>query len=236
MSVRARNALRKFEFVLDVPGSAAGNVMVHSGDTCVLCTASIASEVPGWLRDQKPPRGWVTAEYNMLPGSTIERKRRGTDGRGSEIQRLIARVLRQSVDLEKMPGLLITCDCDVIRADGGTRTASINGAFVALALALSAARERGLISENPIVHEVAAISVGIVEGEVVLDLDYALDSRAQVDLNVAMTGELELVEIQGTGETAHFSRAQLDEMLDVATDGIRQIVQTQRSVLSARFS
>ena len=236
MSVRARNALRKFEFVLDFPGAAAGNVMVHSGETCVLCTASIASEVPGWLRDQKPPRGWVTAEYNMLPGSTIERKRRGTDGRGSEIQRLIARVLRQSVDLEKMPGLLITCDCDVIRADGGTRTASINGAFIALALALEIARRRGLISEDPIVHEVAAISVGIVDGEVVLDLDYALDSRAQVDLNVAMTGELELVEIQGTGETAHFSRAQLDEMLDVATDGIREIVGIQRSVLSTRRS
>lgn len=216
------------------PAGAPGSVIITMGNTRVLCTASIADEAPRWLIDPatgQPSKGWVTAEYAMLPGSTPQRKRRGSDSRGTEIQRLIGRVLRAAVDLEKMPGLLITCDCDVLVADGGTRTAAITGAFVALAQAIDFARREGLIRANPIRGPVAAVSVGIVDGTPRLDLDYPLDVRAEVDMNVAMNHRGQFIEVQGTGENGTFSRAELDKLLDLAGRGIRQLIRIQRAVL-----
>lgn len=218
------------------PTNAAAAYVITQGNTRVLCTASISEEPPKWLpRDEEGNfcRGWVTAEYNMLPGSTGERKRRGPDSRGTEIQRLIGRVLRAAVNLEKMPGVAITCDCDVLVADGGTRTASITGAYVALASALIAARTVGVITDNPIISPVAAVSVGIVNGKPVLDLDYPLDSTADVDMNIAMNTHDEFVEIQGTGEGTTFTQDQLNQLLDLAAKGIKQLHKLQKQVLKA---
>ena len=215
------------------PTAAPGSVLIAQGRTKVLCTASIANEVPKWLAGKdgaEPTRGWVTAEYAMLPGSTPDRKRRGADSRGTEIQRLIARVLRAAVDLEKMPGVLITCDCDVLVADGGTRTAAITGAFVALNQAIAAARQKGVITKNPVIGPIAAISVGIIEGRPRLDLDYELDSRAEVDMNVAMDHRGRFIEVQGTAEGGAFSRDQLDRLLTLATRGIRKLIRMQRAI------
>lgn len=219
------------------PTAAAGSVLIQQGGTRVLCTASIAEEVPAWLkpRDGGPPtRGWVTAEYAMLPGSTPGRKKRGPDSRGTEIQRLIGRVLRQAVDLEKMPGLAITCDCDVLVADGGTRTAAITGAMVALADALAVARQRGQITSNPLRHLVAAVSVGMIDGVPTLDLDYPLDVRAETDLNVAMDARGRFIEVQGTAERQAFTRTEMDQMLDLAAKGIGQLIRKQKSLLAQR--
>ena len=211
-------------------------MLIEQGQTRVLCTASVSADVPRWLLDPATGaavRGWVTAEYAMLPGSTPDRKRRGPDSRGTEIQRFIGRSLRASVDLSLMPGLLITCDCDVLVADGGTRTASVTGAFVALALALAHARRAGRLSEDqdPILGPVAAVSVGIVDGRPHLDLDYAQDSRADVDMNVTMNRKGEFVEVQGTGEKGVFNRAQLDQLLDLAARGVRKLILVQRETL-----
>ena len=215
--------------------AAPGSVLITMGQTQVLCTASLATQPPKWLpKDDKGnyTRGWVTAEYAMLPGSTPDRKRRGTDGRSTEIQRLIARALRAGVNLEKMPGLLITCDCDVLYADGGTRTASITGAYVALAQAIGVARDKGLIQKNPLLGSVAAVSVGIVDDKAYLDLDYPLDSRAQVDMNVVMNHKGQYIEVQGTGEEGVFDRGQLDTLLDLAGKGVRQLGRIQRAALA----
>ena len=218
------------------PTAAPGSVVISQGNTRILCTASI-DELPKWLQQPKPgekPKGWVTAEYAMLPGSTQQRKKRGADSRATEIQRLIGRVLRAAVDLEAMPNVSITCDCDVLVADGGTRTASITGAFVALADCIAEARRRKLIDKDPIRGPVAAISVGIIDGKSHLDLDYPLDVRAEVDMNVAMNHRGEFVEVQGTAEGAAFSRRQLDELLGLASKGIRKLITLQRSVLASR--
>lgn len=230
---RARDQLRRVS-IEPFPSAAAGSVIITQGETRVLCTASIANEVPRFLIDPQtgePRSGWVTAEYAMMPGATPERQRRGTDSRGTEIRRLIGRTLRAAVDLDKMPGVAITCDCDVLVADGGTRTASITGAYVALAQAINAARQRGSILRNPVIGPVAAVSVGVIDGEPHLDLDYALDSRAEVDMNVAMNHRGEFVEVQGTGEQGTFSREQLDALLDLADKGIRKLIRAQRSAL-----
>jgi len=216
--------------------AAAGSVLITAGRTRVLCTASVSQTPPAWLpRDEQGVtlQGWVTAEYNMLPGSTPDRKRRGTDSRSTEIQRLIARSLRAAVDLEKMPGVAVTCDCDVIYADGGTRTASVTGGYVALAQALASLRKAELLPHDPRLAPVAAISVGLIDGRAHLDLDYALDSRAEVDMNVAMTAEGGFVEVQGTAERGAFSRAQHDELLDLASSGIEQLIAIQREALSS---
>jgi len=208
--------------------------MIACGETRVLCTASIAKDVPPFLIDKEtgePRSGWVTAEYSMLPGSTVGRKKRGPDSRGTEIKRLIGRALRAAVDLDAMPGLSVTCDCDVVKADGGTRTASITGAYVALADAIGHAKQAGMISGDPIVSPVAAVSVGVVDGKPVLDLDYEWDSRADVDMNVVMNGEGKFIEIQGTGEAATFDRDQLDAMLDLAGQGIGQLLREQATAL-----
>lgn len=212
------------------PTAAPGSVVIAQGGTRVLCTASIAEDPPKWLpRDEEGNyvKGWVTAEYSMLPGSTPDRKRRGPDSRGTEIQRLIGRSLRAAVDLEKMPGVAITCDCDVLQADGGTRTASITGAYVALARAVAVARERGLIAADPMRSPVAAVSVGIIDGQAILDLDYELDVRAEVDMNVAMNARGQFVEVQGTAEHGLFDRVQLDAMLDLAGKGIEELIAVQ---------
>jgi len=217
------------------PGAAAGCFVIAQGDTRVLCSASVSEDVPKFLIDRETgeaTRGWVTAEYAMLPGSTPQRKRRGTDSRGTEIQRLIGRCLRAAVDLEKMPGIAITCDCDVLVADGGTRTASITGAFVALAKAIAVCRRDGRIAKNPLKGPVAAISVGVIDSRPRLDLDYALDVRAEVDMNVAMNHQGQFVEVQGTGEAGTFSREELDRLLDLAGTGIRRLMTLQRAALA----
>ncbi len=216
------------------PTAAAGSVMIEAGKTKVLCTASISASPPKWLpRDDEGnyTSGWVTAEYNMMPGSTPDRKRRGPDSRGTEIQRLIGRVLRAGVDMDKMPGLAITCDCDVVMADGGTRTASITGAWVALAHAIKAAKKQGLITKDPLIGPVAAVSVGVIDGKPTLDLDYPLDVRAEVDMNVAMNHKGDFIEVQGTGEKGTFSREELDSLLDLAGKGIRQLIKIQRAAV-----
>ena len=214
--------------------AAPGGVIIEQGKTRILCTASLSPELPRWLQgkdDAAPSKGWITAEYAMLPGSTPDRKRRGSDSRGTEIQRLIARVLRAAVDLKKMPGVMIVCDCDVLFADGGTRTASITGAFVALAQAIAHAQKQGLIKQNPIKGPIAAISAGIVDGRPHIDLDYDLDARADVDLNVAMNHRGQFVEVQGTAELNPFSKSELDQLLTMAAKAIRSLIRIQRKVL-----
>ena len=223
------------------PGGAAGSVLIAAGETRVLCTASVQEDVPRWIPtdpdSRQPIHGWVSAEYSMLPGSTPSRKRRGPDGRGTEIQRLIGRTLRAAVDLEAMPGLSVTCDCDVLVADGGTRTASITGAYVALHQALQWAVQQGRLQNIdaafPADRQVAAVSVGIVDGKPTLDLDYPLDVKAEVDMNVAMNATGEFIEVQGTGEKGTFDRGELDALLDLATAGIRQLMEVQRVAMES---
>lgn len=197
-----------------------------------MCTASVESEVPRWMRDSG--RGWVTAEYAMLPGSSNERIRREhvSGGRAKEISRLIGRALRAAVNLKTMGEAMVRVDCDVIEADGGTRTAAITGGWIALHQALEDAVAREALPTNPIIDEIAAISVGIVKGEKVLDLDYEHDANAEVDLNVVMSGRGLLVEVQGTAEGAPFTREDLDEMLDLATVGIDELHDMQRRAVS----
>ena len=212
---------------------APGSVLVRQGDTRVVAAVSVEEGVPGWLRGRG--RGWLTAEYGMLPlssGERIRRDRSGVPGRTAEIQRLIGRSLRAAVDLSGLGERTVRVDCDVLEADGGTRTASITGAFVALALALHRLRARGVLEENPLRRQIAAVSVGVVDGRVLLDLDYSEDSRAAVDLTVVATATGELIEVQGAAEAAPFRRAVLDELLDAALAGIASIAERQRAVLA----
>jgi ribonuclease PH len=206
--------------------------MISMGRTKVLCTASVLSEVPRWMRDSGG--GWVTAEYGMLPGSSNERVRRDhvSGGRAQEISRLIGRSLRAVVDLKKMGELMAMVDCDVIEADGGTRTAAITGAWIALHDALADAVDKGRIVESPIIDEVAAVSVGIVDGVPTLDLDYERDVGAEVDMNVVMCGRGLLVEVQGTAERAPFTRDELDQLLDLAATGIAELHDLQRQAVA----
>jgi ribonuclease PH len=239
---RALDALRPFSIEPGFIKQAHGSALVTAGETRVICTASVQSRTPKWLSDG----GWVTAEYAMLPGATGERGRRDPGGRGKEIQRLIGRSLRQAVDLSALKnddgGISIICDCDVIEADGGTRTASITGAYVALSLAIKKLLGEGRLSANPMRAPLAAVSVGIVPAEgsgtptAMLDLPYHEDSRAIVDFNVVMRQEDTgpgLVEVQGTGEDGIFSRSQLNEMLDLAETGFAELVKVQRSAIEA---
>jgi ribonuclease PH len=223
-------------FTRDYTDMAAGSVLVEFGRPRVLCTASVEERVPPWLRGKG--RGWVTAEYSMLPGSSQERITRESSrgkvgGRTQEIQRLIGRSLRAIIDMEKLGSRTIWIDCDVIQADGGTRTASITGAYVALALAVRSLQVSGLLESDPLTGSVAAISAGIVAGQPVLDLCYAEDSTAEVDMNFVMTGDGALVEVQGTAEGAPFTRGQLNELLDLATAGIAQLTNAQRETIRA---
>ena len=227
---RADDELRSLSFTRDFTEMAAGSCLVTFGRTRVLCTASVGEGVPPWLRNTG--RGWVTAEYSMLPGSSPERIRRRTSGRDQEIQRLIARSLRAVVNLEAMPEREVTVDCDVLQADGGTRTASICGGFVALHDAFTRMVATGDLPASPIIEELAAISVGIVDGAPRLDLPYVEDSTAEVDFNVVMTGSGRFVEVQGTAEGQAFERSELDALVDLAAMGIAQIVSAQRAVLA----
>lgn len=220
---------------------ASGSVLFSAENTRVLCTASLSTDLPGWLASKEPPSGWISAEYNMLPGSTSPRKKRGTDGRSTEIQRLIGRSLRAMVALTSIPGLSIICDCEVIQADGGTRTASISGASVALMLALGRAIDEGKLTtaaetDRLPVELVSAISAGIVDGKCVVDLDYEKDSRADVDLNAVQNQRKEWIELQGTGERSGFSRAQLDEILELCDTAIEQIRERQLDFLDNHLS
>ena len=213
-------------------------MLYQAGRTIVLCTASIDEGVPPWKLKEENPSGWVTAEYSMLPGSTAPRKKRERgqiDGRSQEIQRLVGRSLRAAVDLAALGPRTITVDCDVLQADGGTRTASITGGFVALVDAVSSIREK-LIGERPVfVNSVAAISVGIIEGSVLVDLDYSEDVRADVDFNVVMTGNDEFIEVQGTAEGRTFGPALLERQLDAARKAIARLTALQRNALGEKW-
>ncbi|HUG93972.1 MAG TPA: ribonuclease PH, partial [Planctomycetaceae bacterium] len=213
---------------------APGSVLIRAGRTAVLCTASIADEVPPWKAHADPPSGWLTAEYSMLPGSTSPRKpreRSRPDGRTTEIQRLIGRSLRAVVDFEALGPRTVTIDCDVLEADGGTRTLSVTGGFLALADALAAVRSPLTPAKPILTDSVAAVSVGVVGGGVVVDLDYREDSRAEVDLNVVMTGRGRFIEVQGTAEHGTFDRECLNEMLSQAEAAIAQLTRIQWQVL-----
>ncbi|MBT3248945.1 MAG: ribonuclease PH [Actinobacteria bacterium] len=227
---RQNNELRPLTFERDFTEMALGSCLVSFGRTRVLCTASVNDRVPPWLRNTG--QGWVTAEYAMLPGSSPERVRRKTSGRSQEIQRLIGRSLRAVVDLDALGEREVTVDCDVLQADGGTRTASICGGYVALHDAFTRLVASGEIAANPLNDELAAISVGIIEGEVRLDLPYIEDAAAEVDFNVVMNGSGHFVEVQGTAEGATFNREQLDGLVDMAASGITTIVEAQRAVLA----
>ena len=236
-SGREPDELRLIQFERDFTEMAAGSVLARFGRTRVLCTASVEERVPPWLRGQG--RGWVTAEYSMLPGSTPDRVDREAargkqSGRTQEIQRLIGRALRSVVDLGKLGERTLHLDCDVLQADGGTRTAAITGAFVALHDAVGLMLERKLIAATPILDYVAAVSVGIHEGRPVLDLDYAEDSASDTDMNVVMTGSGGLIEVQGTAEGAPFSRKEMEAMLDLAQKGIRELIAAQRAALAEK--
>ncbi|TGP43015.1 ribonuclease PH [bacterium M00.F.Ca.ET.230.01.1.1] len=231
---RENNQLRPMSFVRNFTKHAEGAVLVSYGDTKVLCTASIETQVPRWLKGTG--KGWITAEYGMLPRATHERTQREAakgkqSGRTQEIQRLIGRSLRAMVDLEKLGENTIHIDCDVLQADGGTRTASITGAAVALVDALEKLQAAKKLKADPLVGLVAAVSVGIKNGEVLLDLNYSEDSSCDTDLNVVMTQKGEFIEIQGTAEEKPFTRAQVDEMLAIAEEGIKQLVAEQQAVL-----
>jgi ribonuclease PH len=233
---RADDELRPVRFERDFTELPAGSVLVSFGRTRVLCTASVDTDVPRWLRGTG--RGWVTAEYSLLPGSTGERVPREAargklSGRTQEIQRLIGRSLRSVTDLAAMADMQVVVDCDVIQADGGTRTAAICGGYVALHDALSRMVAAGRLAAHPVTEPCAAVSVGVVDAVPVLDLDYAEDSRAGVDMNVVMTGGGRFVEVQGTAEGAAFSRTELDSLLGLAAGGIGQILGLQGEVLSA---
>lgn len=212
-----------------------GSVLIEFGETKVICTASVEEKIPPFLRGAN--QGWVTAEYAMLPRATevrTQRERGKVSGRSTEIQRLIGRALRSVVDLKALGERTIWLDCDVIQADGGTRTASISGAYVALHLALAKLVTAGTLGEIPLVDFLAATSVGLVDQELYLDLAYSEDSRAEVDMNIVMTGSGKLVEVQGTAEGAPFTRQEMQQMLDLAASGINQIVEVQKQILTGK--
>src|SRR5437773_2252221 len=224
--------LRPVRFVPGFLPPAEGSVLIEAGATRVICTATVQDGVPPFLRGQG--RGWVTAEYGMLPrssGERIDRERRGPGGRTHEIQRLIGRSLRAVTDMTALGERSVLIDCDVLQADGGTRTASVTGGYVALALALERLRASGVVATLPLTGSVAGVSAGIVDGRVVLDLPYEEDRRAEVDLNLVMTGAGRMVEVQGTAEGKPFTPAQLERLLAVAGEGVRTLTALQASVL-----
>jgi ribonuclease PH len=228
---RTQEQLRPVSIQRGFTKHAAGSVLVSFGDTRVLCTATIEDRVPGWMKDSG--QGWVTAEYAMLPGSTNTRTSRdqNTKGRALEIGRLIGRSLRAVADLRAMGQCMITVDCDVLQADGGTRTAAITGGFVALHDALQLSVKRGFLKQVPLLSHCAAVSVGLCNGATVLDLNYDEDSTADVDMNVVMNGAGEIIEIQGCAEGTPFGRPVLDEMMNLAEKGIQQLVTLQKEAL-----
>jgi len=238
-SGREASQMRELRFTPDFTIHAEGSVLVEFGDTRVLCTASIEDRVPGWMRNTG--RGWVTAEYGMLPRSTHTRSGREASrgkqgGRTLEIQRLIGRSLRAVTDLEALGERSVTLDCDVIQADGGTRTASISGAYVALAIAIQRMLKAGKLKKNPLYGQVAAVSVGIYSGTPVLDLDYPEDSEAETDMNIVMNDAGRFIEVRGTAEGHAFTDDELAAMIGLARDGIADIITAQNEVIKAATS
>jgi len=234
LSQRKNNELRSIEIIRNYTKHAEGSVLIKCGDTHVICTASIDQNVPSFLKGKN--QGWVTAEYGMLPRSTSIRMTRESSkgkqsGRTQEIQRLIGRSLRSIIDLKKLGGITIQIDCDVIQADGGTRTASITGAYVALHDAIQNIINKGIIKDSPIIDSIAAISLGVKDSDILLDLDYAEDSTCDTDMNIVMTGSGKFVEIQGTAEGVAFTRDEMNNLIDMAEQGIKQLTVIQNSLI-----
>jgi ribonuclease PH len=233
---RKNNQLRALKITPSYIKTADGSVLIEMGDTRVICTAKLEERVPPFLRNSG--KGWITAEYGMLPGSSQERigresSRGKVGGRTHEIQRLIGRSLRAVADLKSLGERTIWIDCDVIQADGGTRTASITGAYIALAEAARGWRSRGVLSTDPVKDAVAAVSIGIVDGKILLDLCYEEDSKADVDMNFVMTGSGKFIEVQGTAESAPFTRRQMERMAEIAQEGIKQLMKAQKKVIAS---
>ncbi|MBX2864179.1 MAG: ribonuclease PH [Leptolyngbyaceae cyanobacterium MAG.088] len=229
---RQPNELRSIKFERNFTRYAAGSVLAHCGNTQVLCTVSVSEDVPRWLKGSG--QGWLTAEYRMLPSATHTRSRRELmklSGRTQEIQRLIGRSLRAAIDLEALGEITLMVDADVIQADGGTRTTSITGAYVALEDAIASLIKNGTLQSSPLKHQIAAISVGLLDGDAFLDLNYPEDVAADIDFNVVLNGELGYIEVQGTAEANSFSRQQLNQMLDYAEVGIKQLMVLQKEAL-----
>ena len=229
---RAQDELRPVEITLGIQSYAEGSVLIKTGDTHVICSASIEESVPNFLKDQN--KGWITAEYNMLPRATLTRTRRENikKGRTHEIQRLIGRCLRTSVDLNSIGERSILIDCDVVQADGGTRTASITGSYVALYLAVLSLVEENKIEKMPAINQLAAVSVGILKQQVLLDLCYEEDSEADADFNIVMNNNGDFIEVQGTAEQKPYSKELLDEVLSVGSNGIKQLFDKQNEAIS----
>ena len=233
---RAADALRPIRFENGVAPHAAGSTLIHWGNTRVICAVTIEDVVPRWMKEQQVPGGWITAEYSMLPYSTLERKPRDIskgrlDGRSSEIQRLVGRALRASVDLVQLGSRTVWIDCDVLQADGGTRTAAITGAWVALQLALRRLVSEARLATLPATERVAAVSMGIVHGTPLLDLCYTEDAAASVDMNLVMTGAGRFIELQGCGEESTYSRDELDALLALGRTGIERLLAIQKAAL-----
>ncbi|MEC7487879.1 MAG: ribonuclease PH [Verrucomicrobiota bacterium] len=238
---RATDQLRSIQFETGIAPHALGSVLVSFGATRIICAASVDNRVPGWMRAQGVEGGWMTAEYSMLPYSTLDRKTRDisrgkSDGRTVEIQRLIGRALRAVFDLKKFSGKTLWLDCDVLQADGGTRTASITGAYVAAQIAIGKLINGGQLTENPFTNSVAAVSVGIYQDTPVLDLNYLEDKEATVDANLVMTGSGHYVEVQSSGEESTFSREQLNALLELGSKGVNEIIQHQEQAISEGLS
>ncbi|MGD0744943.1 MAG: ribonuclease PH [Verrucomicrobiota bacterium] len=234
---RNPNQLRPIRFQNHIAPHATGSTLIEWGHTRVICGVTVEETVPRWMKEQRVEGGWLTAEYAMLPYSTLERKPRDIakgklDGRSSEIQRLIGRAMRTAVDLKKIGARTIWVDCDVLQADGGTRTAAITGAYVALSLAMQKLLVEGKLTEDPALHAVAGVSVGVVNGQPLLDLCYTEDVAAAVDMNLVMNSAGEFIEVQGTGEEATFSEKQLNDLLALGRAGIRELLAAQQSALA----
>ncbi len=234
---RAPHQLRPPRFQNHIAPYATGSTLIECGHTRVICGVTVEETVPRWMREQGVTGGWLTAEYAMLPYSTLQRKARDItkgrlDGRSTEIQRLVGRAMRTAIDLEKLGPRTLWVDCDVLQADGGTRTAAITGGYVALALAMKKLRAAGALADSPLLPAVAAVSIGIVNGRALLDLCYEEDTAAAVDLNLVMNAAGEFIEVQGTGEEATFSEAQLAELLSLGKAGIRDLLAAQQAALA----
>jgi len=233
---RQPDQLRPVTFQNDIAPYATGSTLIECGNTKVICGVTVEEIVPRWMKDQNVTGGWITAEYSMLPYSTLQRKQRDVakgkiDGRSQEIQRLIGRAMRAAIDLEKIGARTIWVDCDVLQADGGTRTAAITGSYVALSLAVRKLMAEGKLDKNPLLHAVAAVSVGLVNQQPLLDLAYTEDVAASVDLNLVMTAAGDFIELQGTGEEATFSDTQLAALLALGKSGIKQALAAQEAAL-----
>jgi ribonuclease PH len=234
---RRPDQIRPIRFQNHIAPYATGSTLVEWGNTRVICGVTIEETVPRWMKEQNVTGGWITAEYSMLPYSTLTRKQRDSskgkiDGRSQEIQRLIGRAMRAAINLEKVGPRTIWVDCDVLQADGGTRTAAITGGYVALALAVRKLIADGKLTENPLLSAVAAVSVGVIGNEALLDLNYVEDVAATVDMNIVMNGADEFIEVQGTGEESTFTRGQLDMLLEFGRIGIRQLLDAQNRALA----